>query len=683
MRVLDTVTGNFAKIGPRPKDRNLKPFKYAIMSHTWAPEGEQSYKQFRSIQKRHTPFDPYDDDSDELITVPLPLPSSGESLSSILNDPEVSPKIQQACRVARENGYRYLWADWCCIDKSSSSELSESINSMYQWYAHADVCYAFLVDVPSKEDHTAQDSHFRGCRWFTRGWTLQELIAPLNVVFLANDWTAIGSKVSLGDLIAEITKIDYDALLRVEPLETFSVAQRFSWAAERETTRVEDRAYSLFGILDINMPTLYGEGERAFRRLQEEIMRRTPDQTLFAWTSCGLHLSLSDTLQYNPRTSDIDKYKKQPLVLLDVDESSQGLSLLAPSLDDFSQCDGIRTLSHGEVLRRLQLSASDLPARHYDFTPYGIHVQFPVIHLETSDYYPRGLLTASQLSMECPPLAQWYLVVLGCEHRDFPGRLLGRICYIQSSGPGIDILYSGCINHDGATDITSSDLLPLSPAVIEPLRVDSPNHIFPRMLYIPQPPRSDEGGSVRARDQPHATINLVLPKKNREDLLAQGYTATLRHGANDVPTHLVTLAHSTHTISIEYQHTLRNEHGNHTLDIKAHVRTSISRGPGAGRQNIQDTGTAVFWRDFFKSTWTESLDIQDISLKVPKGWTVSLGLAFFTTNHYILSIQLKAPNQTPPLPLASTNQSLSLGPPRKFRIPPVRRIPVGENSTGA
>ncbi len=152
-------------------------------------------------------------------SVPPPNTSPDSALTPMWDDTELSPKIREACRIAREKGYRYLWIDSCCIDKTSSSELSESINSMYKWYARADVCYAFLPDVPAEEDHNWKDSSFRRSRWFKRGWTLQELIAPLDVVFLAQDWTVIGTKVNLGDLVEEVTNIDYDALLHIEPLQ--------------------------------------------------------------------------------------------------------------------------------------------------------------------------------------------------------------------------------------------------------------------------------------------------------------------------------------------------------------------------------------------------------------------------------------------------------------------------------
>jgi hypothetical protein len=194
-------------------------------------------------------------------------------------------KIKRCCEIATEDGFEYAWVDTCCIDKTSSAELSEAINSMYRWYQKAEVCYAFLSDVPSDEDPDKEGSAFRKSRWFTRGWTLQELIAPLHVQFLGRDWKDIGSKLSLQNVISEITKIQTGALLGEERLANFSVAQKMSWASNRVTTREEDIAYCLMGIFDINMSMLYGEGTKAFIRLQEQIITNSEDDSIFAW--CG------------------------------------------------------------------------------------------------------------------------------------------------------------------------------------------------------------------------------------------------------------------------------------------------------------------------------------------------------------------------------------------------------------
>jgi hypothetical protein len=192
-------------------------------------------------------------------------------------------KIQQCCLQALEEDLSYVWVDTCCIDKLSSAELSEAINSMYRWYRNSAMCYVYLSDVQhtSPNESTAKrlglldsvfdDDQFLTSKWWNRGWTLQGLVAPDVVKFFVNNgksgWTAIGSKNSLLDLILYNTSIERDVLQGMD-VGRCSVAKRMSWASNRKTTRMEDTAYCLLGIFEVNMPLLYGEGERAFLRLQ-------------------------------------------------------------------------------------------------------------------------------------------------------------------------------------------------------------------------------------------------------------------------------------------------------------------------------------------------------------------------------------------------------------------------------
>ncbi|KAK2589575.1 hypothetical protein QQS21_012744 [Conoideocrella luteorostrata] len=166
--------------------------------------------------------------------------------------------------------------------RSSSANLNEPINSMCQWYLEAKICYVYLSDVTTC-DLSADDSSFRQSAWFTRGWTLQELIAPAHVDFYNASWGKLGTKAGLKTTIMEITHIDMSMLEDGDP-DAFSVTKRMSWASKRTTTRRGDRAYSLLGLFGINMPMVYGEGNRAFLRLQEEIMKHSDDQSIFAWT---------------------------------------------------------------------------------------------------------------------------------------------------------------------------------------------------------------------------------------------------------------------------------------------------------------------------------------------------------------------------------------------------------------
>lgn len=187
-------------------------------------------------------------------------------------------KIQFCGEQARCDGLQYFWVDTCCIDKANSTELSEAINSMFRWYQEAARCYVYLSDVSTRKrkaddifTNDTWESAFRDSEWFTRGWTLQELLAPRSVEFFSRNGKRIGDKKTLKYHIQEITGIPISAL-EGAPLSQFEVEERFSWATNRRTTRAEDKAYSLLGMFGIHLPLIYGEGrEHAFRRLKKEI----------------------------------------------------------------------------------------------------------------------------------------------------------------------------------------------------------------------------------------------------------------------------------------------------------------------------------------------------------------------------------------------------------------------------
>jgi Heterokaryon incompatibility protein (HET) len=197
-------------------------------------------------------------------------------------------KITETCRKAREHSINFAWIDTCCIDKSSSAELTESINSMFQWYENARICYVFLEDISVRR---ATEQGMGGCRWFTRGWTLQELLASKKIQFFDRKWSYIGSTPELNAVITSYTDIPLE-VLKKKNLSDWSVASKMSWAARRKTTRVEDEAYCLLGIFGVSLPLIYGEGNRAFRRLQEEIVKRSNDMTIFAWDNSPNHEKL-------------------------------------------------------------------------------------------------------------------------------------------------------------------------------------------------------------------------------------------------------------------------------------------------------------------------------------------------------------------------------------------------------
>lgn len=228
-------------------------------------------------------------------------------------------KVLGTCAKAKSHGLRWVWMDTCCINKESSAELSEAINSMFTWYARSAVCYALLSDVSKQQVWldwadgdletlailendalamlTCDDEKWQRiasqCRWFKRGWTLQELIAPSDLRFFTRDWSYMGSKKNLLVTLWHATGIDPLALEDYQSLPKFTIARRMAWAAGRWTTRIEDRAYSLFGLFGVSMPLLYGEGERAFIRLQEELVRTSTDHSVFAWKPAADQLRIS------------------------------------------------------------------------------------------------------------------------------------------------------------------------------------------------------------------------------------------------------------------------------------------------------------------------------------------------------------------------------------------------------
>ncbi|KAJ4403177.1 hypothetical protein N0V91_006754 [Didymella pomorum] len=227
---------------------NDQPPPYAILSHTWADGEEVTYS---------------------------------ELVAGTGQDKTGYTKIRFCSERAAVDGLEYYWVDTCCIDKSTSDELSTAINSMFRWYQCASKCYVYLSDVSVPDDISdaepfpiAWQEAFRRSRWFTRGWTLQELLAPASVEFFSKQGKRLGTRVSLEQEIYEITQIPI-AALSGQALSGFSVEDRMSWSARRTTTLKEDKVYCLLGIFDVFLPLIYGEGEAyATLRLKEEIQKR-------------------------------------------------------------------------------------------------------------------------------------------------------------------------------------------------------------------------------------------------------------------------------------------------------------------------------------------------------------------------------------------------------------------------
>jgi hypothetical protein len=359
MRLLDTTTLEFREFPDLPDE------PYAILSHRWGSE-EVTFKEYRKSR-------------------------------ATIQHRAGYKKIVEFCHIAKQRGFSYGWIDTCCIDKRSSAELSEAINSMYRWYGKSTECYVFLEDyVP------ADPASLRSCEWFRRGWTLQELIAPRYCVFFTATWAVVGHKhdftafrcqcymwkdegespathASWGpDLLkdlASITRIDYQILNGAYGVHRASIAQRMSWASGRATTRLEDSAYSLLGIFGVNTPLLYGEGPGAFQRLQEEIIRTTHDTSIFCFRK--------------PKSLDPVTNVLYPSAY------SRSALPLAENPDDFSSCGKI---SKGEL-------ESDEP---YSITHKGLRMVSPAY------VYVRPLtepVYAIPLGCTMEPLEDMYLIV--------------------------------------------------------------------------------------------------------------------------------------------------------------------------------------------------------------------------------------------------------------------------------
>ena len=281
---------------------------YAILSHTWGADTEE-------------------------VTLEDLMKGTGK-------DKTGHNKIRFCGEQAARDNLQYFWVDTCCIDKSSSAEVSEAINSMFSWYQRADVCYVYLEDFQDPAINKQNESDLGYCRWFGRGWTLQELISPSRVEFYGKDWAHLGSKGEMAAVISKLTGIAEIVLMWPSSIHSVSIANRMFWASRRTTTRIEDVAYSLLGIFGVNMPLLYGEGLRAFKRLQEEIIKISDDESIFAFQNDVQLKLLSDN---DPK-----------------------LGALANHPRDFSRSSGIIPLK------------SRRQRKPYSMTNKGLHVELPL-----------------------------------------------------------------------------------------------------------------------------------------------------------------------------------------------------------------------------------------------------------------------------------------------------------------
>lgn len=292
--------------------------RYAILSHRWERD-EMSYQDMIKEMERNNNS--------------WPGPT-------IFLQKQGYRKISEFRRLALQDGYEYIWVDTCCIDKTSSAELQEAINSMYQWYWDSGVCYAYLSDVSVPTDCIDANGRFlfkpsdlesfQRSQWFTRGWTLQELLAPRALIFVDQNWQKFGTAYDLEKLIEKATSIQVRRHVHLgrKRSEIFQVGQCMAWAATRSTTRIEDRAYSLLGLFDVNLPMMYGEGERSFQRLQEEILRVYEDASILAWS----HVDADTGFAPNGLAPSPDHFRQFPRLIDKMSNSNFEFATISPTL---------------------------------------------------------------------------------------------------------------------------------------------------------------------------------------------------------------------------------------------------------------------------------------------------------------------------------------------------------------
>jgi Heterokaryon incompatibility protein (HET) len=325
---------------------------YAVVSHRWEPgNNEITFQRFN----------------------PTDLRSSNSLTPSLA-------KIKNACAKAREQSLYWLWIDTCCIDKTNSKELGNSLNSMFKWYQEATVCYAYLKDVvkatsgPQMFKSFDSDWPDQKSEWFKRGWTLQELLAPQYMEFYDHKWNFMGTRKKLAGDLQLVTDIDKIYLNGDRHFKKACVATRMSWMAGRTTQETEDIAYSMLGIFNVNMSPQYGEGDKAFIRLQRALIEAQIDESIFAWT-----IPPKGLLCYLNR---LDQYREW---------APDNWGLLAPSPDCFTK----------EESSKLVILSDRVVLRAYGWSQQAVQLQMPQKSgTEATNFFglPRKKIT---LSLNC------------------------------------------------------------------------------------------------------------------------------------------------------------------------------------------------------------------------------------------------------------------------------------------
>ncbi|KAK3904266.1 vegetative incompatibility protein HET-E-1 [Staphylotrichum tortipilum] len=496
--------------------------KYALLSHTWGPD-EVTQQEMDAIARYHRPQhesgahgmprSPDDPDAVKLLLSTMllafrgsrarfshpstrPALTNGHEMSDeddtgfrrLVPAPSSHPfeakagyqKIAYACGQAEKDGLQYLWVDTCCVDRRSGGDVSEAINSIFAWCQKAAVCYAYLEDVHYSdytEGYKTWKDHFNNSRWFTRSWTLQELLAPSKVVFYAKGWRLLGTKSSLVKTVERITGIDQLTLLDPRLIHNASVARRMSWAAARTTTRTEDIAYSLLGIFGIHMPIMYGEGDNAFLRLQEEIMKRSDDHSIFAW---GLFNNPGSHLPHHPAPPDLDAIDPND------DELADTTSMLAKSPANFAGAAHILPTPPSEAE----------PTTHHALTNKGLLIHLPL--------FPPN-----------PTQPHTYLALLNCHFADSPTSRLA----VLLTPTRIPNLFLRALTPAGeATTILSQSDLPPSSSPPSPAQP----------IYIPTTTATATTTNLPSNPDPINPTEVIFIRF--PDLIPPGYAVTSVHG---------------------------------------------------------------------------------------------------------------------------------------------------------
>ncbi|PIL35508.1 hypothetical protein GSI_02236 [Ganoderma sinense ZZ0214-1] len=341
---------------------------------------------------------------------------------------------------------------------------------MFAWYASSTVCYAFLSDVKSPRFHNerlVKRSRIGESKWFTRGWTLQELIAPRTVIFLSHDWQFLGTKASLSDVIEAATGISREILVHQLPLNLVSVTTRMSWASNRRTTRVEDEAYSLMGIFDINMSTLYGEGRRAFIRLQKEILKHIPDQSVFAWGSL-FHVGNLVSLDANGPANAELSLQEQDLASSNV---------FAESPRSYARSGDISVLDHATFTRRLGIPDIGVPS--YTLTPFGLRTRLPLLPVAQ-------VLPATITDGPHPFPDNSYFILFACElgDEDAESGFIAALCTVDDLDASFSVAKTLNLAVGGSPEGRHQSLhrlVSLSSAQIDRCR----SYLRTKVLYLP------------------------------------------------------------------------------------------------------------------------------------------------------------------------------------------------------